>query len=128
MSEVNSPTHRNLILTSTDIQLINSIVLRPNRSTLREEARYRDFRKPKTAAKREEELVRITFLTGLRHPEAKSRLLDGIEAKPTISITEMTASLQFRSQALAFASSSRGNKLFTVKEEVQLQKDLSKAK
>ena len=35
-----------------------------------------------------------------------------------MSVTEMTESLQFRSQAMAFASSSSGNKPFTVKEEV----------
>ena len=35
-----------------------------------------------------------------------------------MSVTEMTESLQFRSQALAFASSSSGNKPFNVKEEV----------
>ena len=35
-----------------------------------------------------------------------------------MSVIEMTESLQFRSQAMAFASSSLGNKPFTVKEEV----------
>ena len=54
----------------------------------------------------------------MRDPEAKLRLLDGIKAKPAVSVTEMTESLQFKSQALAFASSSSGNKPFTVKEEV----------
>ena len=54
----------------------------------------------------------------MRDPEAKLRLLDGIKEKPTMSITEMTMSLQFRSQATAFASSLSGNKPSTVKEEV----------
>ena len=45
-----------------------------------------------------------------------------------MSVTEMTDSLQFRSQAMAFASSSSGNMPFNVKEEVQLQKDLLKTK
>ena len=85
---------------------------------LREEARYCDFEKLKTAANPEEELVKIKFISGLRDPEAKLRLLDGIKAKPAMSVTEMTESLQFRSQAMAFASSSSGNKPFTVKEEV----------
>ena len=57
---------------------------------LREEARCCDFEKLKTAA----------------HPVT------------AMSVTEMTESLQFRSQAMAFASSSPGNKPFTVKEEV----------
>ena len=57
--------------------------------------------------------------SGLRDPEAKLRLLDGIKAKPAMSVTEMTESLQFRSQAMAFASSSSGNKPFNVKEEVE---------
>ena len=35
-----------------------------------------------------------------------------------MSATEITKSLQFRSQAMVFASSSLGKKLFTVKEEV----------
>ena len=85
---------------------------------LKEEARYCDFEKPKTAANPEEELVKIKFTSGLRHPEAKLRLLDGIKAKPAMFVTEMTANLQFRSQAMAFASSSSGNKPFDVKEEV----------
>ena len=51
-------------------------------------------------------------------PEAKLRLLDGINAKQAMSVTEMIESLQFRSQAMAFASSSSGNKHFTVKEKV----------
>ena len=85
---------------------------------LREEARYCDFEKLKTAANPEDELVKIKFIAGLRNSEAKLRLLDGIKAKPQISVTEMTKNLQFRSQAMAFASSSSGNKPFNVKEEV----------
>ena len=54
----------------------------------------------------------------MRDPEAKLRQLDGIKANPTMSITEKTESVQFRSQAMAFASSSSGNKPFTVKEEI----------
>ena len=64
---------------------------------LREEARYCDFEKLKKAANPEEELVKIKFISGLRDPEAKLSLLDGIKAKPTTSITEMTENLQFRS-------------------------------
>ena len=56
----------------------------------------------------------------MRDLEAKFRLLDGIKAKLTMSITEMTEKLQFRSQAMVFASSSLGNKPLTVKEEVGL--------
>ena len=83
---------------------------------LREEAHYCDFEKLKTAANPEEELVTINFISGLRdHPEAKLILLVFIKAKPAMSVTEMTESLQFRSQAMAFASSSSGNKPFTVK-------------
>ena len=65
-------------------------------------------------------MVKVKFVSGLRDPEAKLRLLDGINAKPALSVTEMTENLQFRSQAMAFASSSSGNKPFTVKEEVGL--------
>ena len=85
---------------------------------LREEARYCDFEKLKTAANPEEELVKIKFISGLRDPEAKLRLLDSNKAKPAMSVTEMTESLRFRSQAMAFESSSSGNKPFIVKEEV----------
>ena len=84
---------------------------------LREEARYCDFEKLKTAANPEEELLKIKFISGLREPESKLRLLDGIKAKPAMSVTEMTESLQFRVQATAFASSSSGNKPFTVEKE-----------
>ena len=54
----------------------------------------------------------------MRDPEAKLRLLDGIKAEPAMSVTEMTESLQFRTEAMAFASSSSGNKPFSVKEKV----------
>ena len=66
----------------------------------------------------EEELVKIKFILGLSDSKAKLRLLDGIKAKPAMSVTEMTVSLQIRSQSMAFASSSSGNKPFNVKEEV----------
>ena len=70
-------------------------------------------------AKSEEELVKIKFISGLRDPETKLRLLDGFKAKPSMSITELTESLQFGSQAMSFASSSPVNKPFTVKKEVR---------
>ena len=54
----------------------------------------------------------------MREPEAKLRLLDSIKTKPTMSLSELTESLQFRSQAMAFASSSTGNRQFVIKEEV----------
>ena len=85
---------------------------------LREEARYCDFEKLKTVTNPEEELVTIKFISGLRDPESKLRLLDGIKTKPTMSLSEMTESLQFRSQAMAFASSSMGNRPIVIKEEV----------
>ena len=84
----------------------------------KEEARYCDFEKLKTAANTKEVLVKMKLISVLRDPEAKLRLLDGIKAKPAISVTEMMESLQFRSQAMAFASSLSGNKPFSVKEEV----------
>ena len=84
----------------------------------RKEARYCDFEKLKTAANPEEEFVKIKFISGLRDPEAKLRLLDGIKAKPAMSVSEMSESLQLRSQRMAFLSSSSGNKPFNVKEEV----------
>ena len=85
---------------------------------LREEARYCDFEKFKTVTNPEEELVKIKFISGLRDPEAQLRLLDGIKIKPTMSLSEMTESLQFRNQAMAFASSSTGNRPFVIKEKV----------
>ena len=85
---------------------------------LREEARYCDFEKLKTVTNPEEELIKIKFISGLRDPEAKLGLLDGIETKPTMSLSELTECLQFRSQAMAFASSSTGNRPFVIKEKV----------
>ena len=66
----------------------------------------------------EEELVKIKFISGLRYPEAKLRLPDGIEAKPAMSVTEMTENLPLRSEAMTFASSLSVNKHLNVKEEV----------
>ena len=85
---------------------------------LRDEARYYDFEKLKTVTNPEEELVKIKFISDLRDPETKLRLLDGIKNKPTMSLSDMTENLQFRSQAMAFASSSTGNRPFVIKEEV----------
>ena len=85
---------------------------------LREEARYCDFEKHKSVTNPEYELVKTKFISGMRDPEAKLKLLDGIKTKPTMSLSEMTESLQFRSQAMAFASSSTGNRPFVIKEEV----------
>ena len=68
---------------------------------LGEEARYCDLEKPKTAANHEKGLVK-KIISALRDTEAKLRLLDGIKAKPAISVTEMTENLKFRSQAMAF--------------------------
>ena len=76
---------------------------------LREEARYCDFEKLKTITNSAEELVKSKFISSLRDPEVKFRLLDGIKTKPTMSLSKMTENLQFRSQAMAFASSSTGN-------------------
>ena len=85
---------------------------------LREEVRYCYFEKLKTAGNPAEELVIRKFISGLREPEAKLRLLHGMKAKPARSVTEMTEILQFRSKATAFASSPSVKKLFTVKQEV----------
>ena len=85
---------------------------------LGEEARYCDFEKLKTVTNFEEELVKTKFVSGLRDPEAKLRLLDGIIIKPTISLSQMTESLQFRSQTMFFASSATGNRPFVIKEEL----------
>ena len=60
----------------------------------------------------------MKFISGLRVLEAKLRLIDGIKAKPTMSITQMTERLPFKRQAMAFANSSSSNKPFTVKAEV----------
>ena len=72
---------------------------------LREEPRYCDFEKLKTVTNPEKELVKIKFISSLRDSEAKLRLLDGTKTKPAMSLSEMTQSLQFRIQAMAFASS-----------------------
>ena len=63
-------------------------------------------------------MVKIKSISGLRDPEAKLRQLDGITTEPTISLSKMTESLQLRSQAMAFASSSTGKRSFVIKEEV----------
>ena len=57
-----------------------------------------------------EEIVRIKFISGLKDPEARLGLLDGIKTKPTMTFSELTNILHFRSQALVFTSSSTGNK------------------
>ena len=85
---------------------------------LREEARYFEFQILKIATNRGEELAKIKFISGLRDAEAKFRLLDCIKTKPTIFFSEMTENLEFRSQAMAFASCSTGNKPDMVKNEV----------
>ena len=85
---------------------------------LRADASFCDFEKLKTVTNLEEELVKIKFISDLRDPEAKLRLLDCIKTKPTMSLSEMTESLQFRSQAMVFASSSTVNRPFGIKEEV----------
>ena len=54
---------------------------------LTKEARYCDFEKLKTLANPEEELVKIKFISGLREPEAKLGLLDGIKTKPTMCLS-----------------------------------------
>ena len=58
------------------------------------------------------------LISGLRDPEAKLRPVDGIKTKPTMTLSEMTESLQFRSQAMAFASSSTEYMLVTKKKKV----------
>ena len=55
---------------------------------LREETRYCDFEKLKTVTNPEEELVKIKFISGLREPEAKLRLSEGIKTKSTISLSK----------------------------------------
>ena len=84
---------------------------------LRVEARYCDFEKLQTVTNPEEELVKIEFISGLRDPEAKLRLLDGIKTKSTMSLSEMTENLQFRGQAMFFASYSTGNRPFVIKKK-----------
>ena len=85
---------------------------------LREEAHYCDFEKLKTLTNPEEELVKTKIILGLRDLKAKLRLLDSIKTKPTMYLSKMTESLQFRSQAMAFASSSTDNRPFVIKEQV----------
>ena len=62
--------------------------------------------------------MKTKFISSLRELEEKLRLLDVIKAKSTMSFSEMAESLQFRSQEMAFASSSTGNKPSMVKEKV----------
>ena len=63
-------------------------------------------------------MVKIKFVSGLRDPESKLRLLDGIKTNSMMSLSEMIECLYFRSQAMAFAISSTGNSPFVIKEEV----------
>ena len=67
--------------------------------------------------------MKIKFFSGLREPEAKLILLGGTKTKPTMTIPEMTEKLQFRNQAMVFASFSIGNKC-----AIKLQKELQKTK
>ena len=85
---------------------------------LRDEVRYCGFETLKILSNPEEELVKIKFISGLRNLKANLGLLDGIKAKPTLNLFEMTESLLFRSQAMAFASSSTADKQVMVKEEL----------
>ena len=82
---------------------------------LREEARYCDIKKVDQPRR---VIVQTKFISGLRGPEAEFWILDGIKAKAALSVAEMTENLQFRSQAITFASSSSGDQTFIVKEEV----------
>ena len=43
-----------------------------------------------TVTNLEEEFVNIKYISGLRDPEAKLRLLDNIKAKTALSVAEMT--------------------------------------
>ena len=65
---------------------------------LRKEARYGDFEKLKTAANPVVEWRKIKFNSGLRDADAKLRLRDAVKAKPAMSVTEMTKSLEFRTE------------------------------
>ena len=47
---------------------------------IRRKTRYCDFEKLKTAAKQEEDLVKIKFISGLRDTEARLRIVAGIKA------------------------------------------------
>ena len=84
---------------------------------LREDARYCDFQTLQRATNPEEELLKRKIISGLRDSEAKLRIINGIKAKST-NFSEMTENLQFRSQTMASASSSTGNELVVMKEEV----------
>ena len=64
---------------------------------LREEARCCYFPTLKTVT-HPEELVKIEFISRLRDCELK--LLEGIKAKPKMTYSKMTESLQFSSQAM----------------------------
>ena len=66
----------------------------------------------------EDELVKVKFTLGLRDLEAKLGLSDGIKAKPTMALSQLTENLQFTSQLMASATSSQGNKPIIAKEEV----------
>ena len=68
---------------------------------LREEARYCGFEIHKTVANPKEDLVKIKFISDFKDPEANFRILHGNKAKPAMSVTEMTASSQLKSQAMA---------------------------
>ena len=65
-----------------------------------------------------EELIKTKFVSCLRDLEASFRLLDCIKTKPTMTLSEMAESLQFRSKAMAFASSSTGSQPVIVMEEL----------
>ena len=60
--------------------------------------------------KPEVELVKIKFISVLRDAGSQLRLLDGIKIKPTMTLREITDSLQLRGKKMAFASSSTDNK------------------
>ena len=55
---------------------------------------------------------------GFRETEAELTLHDCIKVKPAISIAENVQCLQVMSHAMNFANSSKGNKPFTVRDEV----------
>ena len=86
---------------------------------LREESSYCDFEKHQTAASPEEELFKIKLISGLRDPEAKLSLLDGIKTKSSLSNSGMTKSFKLGSQTMNSASSSSSNKPYIVKEAVR---------
>ena len=66
----------------------------------------------------EDGLVKVKFTSGLRDLEANLGLSDGIKAKPTMTFSQMTQSIQFTSQLMASATSSTGNKPIIANEEV----------